>query len=231
MADMEFAQSDVAIAPPVPPASPSSELDATAVAERKRRKKREKVRSAWISFAGRIVAQIVGAAATLFLGIYLVTNHAKVEAEPGANSRVARAARTTGIEPTLAVLPFDNYSGDASQEFFVNGMTEALIAELARVDGLRVISRTSSMHYQGQRKSIPEIAKELNVGLLVEGSIARSGNRVRVTAQLIDGPSDEHIWARTYEDEVKDVLALQAEVATAIAAEIRHALTSSPGVR
>ena len=138
-------------------------------------------------------------------------------------------ARTLGAEPSLAVLPFDNYSGDASQDYFVNGMTEALIADLARVRGLRVISRTSSMHYQGQKKSLPEIAGELGVDLLVEGSVARSGNRVRITAQLIDGASDEHIWARSYEDKVEDVLALQSRIATAIAGEVRGAVSSSAG--
>ena len=109
-------------------------------------------------------------------------------------------------------------------------MTEALIADLARVRGLRVISRTSSMHYKGQKKSLPEIAEELGVDLLVEGSVARSGNRVRITAQLIDGASDEHIWARTYEDKVEDVLALQSRIATAIAGEVRGAVSSSAAI-
>ena len=139
----------------------------------------------------------------------------------------ARRRAPRGAEPSLAVLPFDNYSGDASQDYFVNGMTEALIADLARVRGLRVISRTSSMHYQGQKKSLPEIAGELGVDLLVEGSVARAGNRVRITAQLIDGASDEHIWARSYEEKVEDVLALQSRIATAIAGEVRGAVSSS----
>lgn len=94
-------------------------------------------------------------------------------------------------------------------------------ADLARTRGLRVISRTSSMYYKGQKKSMPDIAAELGVDLLVEGSVARSGNRVRVTAQLIDGPRDEHIWARTYDHTVDDVLALQSQIATAIAGEVR----------
>ena len=215
---------DLSSAPQPSPSVPDAD-EAAAAAEKKKKKKKDKVRSAWISFAGRIVAQIVGAAATIVLGIYLVTSH---RGEPDrASSRVPRVARTPGAEPSLAVLPFDNYSGDASQDYFVNGMTEALIADLARVRGLRVISRTSSMHYQGQKKSLPEIAGELGVDLLVEGSVARSGNRVRITAQLIDGASDEHIWARSYEDKVEDVLALQSRIATAIAGEVRGAVSSS----
>ena len=215
---------DLSNAPQPSPSVPDAD-EAAAAAEKKKKKKKAKVRSAWISFAGRIVAQIVGAAATIVLGIYLVTSH---RGEPDrASSRVPRVARTLGAEPSLAVLPFDNYSGDASQDYFVNGMTEALIADLARVRGLRVISRTSSMHYQGQKKSLPEIAGELGVDLLVEGSVARSGNRVRITAQLIDAASDEHIWARSYEEKVEDVLALQSRIATAIAGEIRGAVSSS----
>jgi TolB-like protein/tetratricopeptide (TPR) repeat protein len=196
--------------------------------DKKKKKKKDKVRSAWISFAGRIVAQIVGAAATIVLGIYLVTNRDK-GAENRTASSVAMTTHTSGAEPSLAVLPFQNYSGDSSQDYFVNGMTEALIADLARVRGLRVISRTSSMHYQGQKKSIPEIAGELGVGLLVEGSVVRSGRRVRISAQLIDGATDEHIWSRSYEDKVEDVLSLQTKIATAIAGEVRGAVSSSAG--
>jgi hypothetical protein len=161
---------DLSSAPQPSPSVPDA--DDAAAAEKKRKKKKDKVRSAWISFAGRNVAQIVGAGATLVLGIYLVTGH-RGETER-ASSRVTRVARAAGTEPSLAVLPFDNYSGDASQDYFVNGMTEALIADLARVRGLRVISRTSSMHYQGQKKPLPEIAGELGVDLRVEGSVASS---------------------------------------------------------
>ena len=197
-----------------------SDTDAAAI--KKRKKKKDKVRSAWISFAGRILAQILGAAATVVLGIYVVSNYKGGSDRGGASStRVIREARPAGSEPSVAVLPFDNFSGDASQEYFVDGITEALIADLARTRGLRVISRTSSMYYKGQKKAVPEIAAELGVDLLVEGSVARSGNRVRVTAQLINGPRDEHIWARTYDHTVEDVLSLQSQIATAIAGEVR----------
>jgi TolB-like protein len=186
----------------------------------KRKKKKDKIRSAWISFVGRIVAQILGAAASVILGIYVLSSY-KDGANRGTAAHVARESRASAAEPSLAVLPFDNFSGDATQEYLVDGVTEALIADLAQTRGLRVISRTSSMHYKGQRKALPEIAAELGVDLIIEGSVARSGNRVRVTAQLIDGPRDEHLWARSYDYTVSDVLALQSEITSAIAGEVR----------
>ena len=209
------------------PAAASPAADAAA-AEKKKKKKKDKVRSAWISFAGRIAAQILGAIATVVLGVYVVSNY---KADSGAKStaRAARPARPAGAEASLAVLPFDNFSGDPAQEYFVDGVTEALIADLARIPGLRVTSRTSSMHYKAQKKPMPEIAEELGVDLLVEGSVARSGNRVRVTAQLIDGARDEHIWARSYDHTVNDVLTLQSEIATAIAGEVRGVVPSVAG--
>jgi TolB-like protein len=226
-------------AAPGPPNSPPAKdtaapgpvpSDTEAAANRTKKKKKDKVRSAWISFAGRIVAQILGAAATVVLGIYVVSNYRGSSDRGGVSStRVPREARPAGSEPSIAVLPFDNFSGDASQEYFVDGITEALIADLARTRGLRVISRTSSMYYKGQKKSMPDIAAELGVDLLVEGSVARAGNRVRVTAQLIDGPRDEHIWARTYDHTVNDVLALQSQIATAIAGEVRGVVPGASG--
>jgi TolB-like protein/Tfp pilus assembly protein PilF len=132
-----------------------------------------------------------------------------------------------GLAPirSIAVLPLANLSGDPEQEFFSDGMTEALISNLAKIGALHVISRTSSMHYKDTRKTLPEIAQELKVDALVEGSVIRSGDRVRITAQLIDGSSDRHLWADEYERELKDVLLLQSEVALAIAREIRVVLT------
>jgi serine/threonine-protein kinase len=130
---------------------------------------------------------------------------------------------------SLAVLPLENLSGDPEQEYFTDGMTEALIADLSRVESLRVISRTSSMRYRESDKSIPEIAKELDVDVVVEGSVLRSGDRVRITAQLIAAAQDRHLWAESYERELGDILALQSEVARSIAAEVRHRLTSTNG--
>lgn len=126
---------------------------------------------------------------------------------------------------SLAVLPLSNLSGDPSEEFFSDGMTDQLITDLAKVGSLRVISRTSVMQYKGTRKSLPEIARELNVDAIVEGSVIRSGQRVRVTAQLLEARTDRHIWAETYDRDRGDVLKLQGEVASAIAKQVRAQIT------
>ena len=134
----------------------------------------------------------------------------------------------TGAAPRLnsiAVLPLENLSGDPSEEFFVDGMTEQLITDLAKIGSLRVISRTSVMRYKGTRKGLPEIARELNVDAIVEGSVIRSGQRVRVTAQLVQAPTDQHLWAETYDRDLGDILKLQGEVADAIAGQVRAHLT------
>jgi TolB-like protein len=121
---------------------------------------------------------------------------------------------------SLVVLPLDNLSGDAAQEYFSDGMTEELICALARISSLRVISRTSAAAYKGSRKSLPQIAKELGVDAVVEGSVARSGQSVRITAQLILAADDMHLWAGRYERDLCDILELQAEVAQTIAGAI-----------
>jgi TolB-like protein/DNA-binding winged helix-turn-helix (wHTH) protein/Flp pilus assembly protein TadD len=122
---------------------------------------------------------------------------------------------------SLAVLPLENLSGDASQEYFADGMTDQLIASLGQISALRVISRTSVMGYKGARKPLPQIARELNVDAVIEGSIVRSGGRVRITAQLIDAAADKHLWAQSYDGDLRDTLALQSRVAREIADEIR----------
>jgi len=135
--------------------------------------------------------------------------------------------RPTSAAPRLdsiAVLPLDNLSGDPSEEFFADGMTDQLITDLAEVGSLRVISRTSVMPYKGTKKGLPEIARELNVTAIVEGSVIRSGERVRVTAQLIQAPTDQHLWAETYDRDLGDVLKLQGEVAYAISQQVRAQL-------
>ena len=126
---------------------------------------------------------------------------------------------------SVAVLPLDNLMNSSDQAYFVDGMTEALIAELARVGELRVISRTSAMQYAERDQPLPAIARELGVEAIVEGSVLRAGGQVRITAQLIDGRTDEHVWAGTYERELTDVLRLQREVAAAIAVEIHGTLS------
>jgi len=126
---------------------------------------------------------------------------------------------------SLAVLPLVNLPHDPEQEYFAEGLTEALITMLAKIGELRVISRTSVMQYQGVRKPLSEIARELGVHAIVEGTVLRVGDRVRITAQLIETPIETHLWAEYYERDVRDILALQAEVAQAIAREIRLKLT------
>src|SRR4029077_15177084 len=118
---------------------------------------------------------------------------------------------------SLAVLPLENLSGDPSQDYFADGMTDELITNLGQIGSLRVISRTSVMQYRGVRKPLAQIAAELNVEAVVEGSVLRSGERVRITAQLIQVPADKHIWAQSYEGDIRDTLTVQNRVARAIA--------------
>jgi TolB-like protein/DNA-binding winged helix-turn-helix (wHTH) protein len=132
---------------------------------------------------------------------------------------------------SIAVLPLENLSRDPEQEYFADGMTEAVITDLGKVSALRVISRTSVMQYKGTKKPLPEIARELNVDAVLEGTVARSGNRVRITANLLHAPTDRHLWAETYEGDLGDVLALQGEVARAIAEQVRIKLTPEEQAR
>lgn len=133
----------------------------------------------------------------------------------------SRAARFESV----AVLPLVNLSPDRDQDYFADAMTEELTARLARLGSWRVISRTSVMGYRGRPKKVPEIARELGVDAIVEGSVIRDGPRVKITAQLIDGRTDRHIWADTYERELTNVLAIQSEVARAIAGEVNLTIT------
>ncbi len=136
----------------------------------------------------------------------------------------SRAPAPTGIR-SIAVLPLENLSGDASQNYFADGMTDELITDLAQISALRVISRTSVMVYKGARKPLPQIARELNVDAVVEGTVLHSGDQVRITAQLIEASTDKHLWSQSYEGELRDTLALQNRVASAIADQIRINLT------
>ena len=138
----------------------------------------------------------------------------------------APAWRRACVIRSIAVLPLDNYSGDPSQDYFAEGMTDELTADLATISQLRVISRGSVMQFKGKdRPPTPEIARKLNVDAVVEGSVSRSGDKVRITAQLIDARADKHLWAKSFERSSRDVLALQAELASAIAREINVQLT------
>jgi TolB-like protein/DNA-binding winged helix-turn-helix (wHTH) protein/Flp pilus assembly protein TadD len=136
----------------------------------------------------------------------------------------SRGHAPTGIR-SLAVLPLENLSADASQNYFADGMTDELITDLAQISALRVISRTSVMVYKGARKPLPQIARELKVDAVVEGTVLRSGDQVRITAQLIEASTDRHLWSQSYKGELRDSLALQNTVARAIAEQIRINLT------
>ena len=203
-------------------------------AVQQKRNKRSKVRSAWISFVGRIVAQIIGAVASVMLGLVVLHKYGfpeRAAANPVVSSPTATAAhdadrkarRVTG-ELALAVLPIQNYSQDAAHAYFADGVTEALTAEIAQISGLRVTSRTSSMAYKGTTKSLPIIARELDVDLILEGSVVRELGLVRATMQLIAGDTDQHIWARTYDRPIRTLLPVQAEMARSIAKDVSAAL-------
>ena len=131
----------------------------------------------------------------------------------------------------IVVLPLKNLSGDPKQEYFADAMTEELIADLGQVASLRVISRTSAMTYKDTNKTLPEIARELGVDTVVEGSVVRVDNQIRITAQLIDARTDQHLWANNYLRDLNNVLSLQGEVAQAIANEIRIEVTPEERAR
>ena len=141
----------------------------------------------------------------------------------GWRDRIFRA----GTKPirSIAILPLANLSGDPEQDYFAEGMTEALISELGKISALRVISRQSMMQYKGTKKSAPQIARELNVEAVVEGSVLRAGDRVRISVQLIEAAPERHLWANSYDRELRGILALQSEVARAITSQIEAKVT------
>jgi TolB-like protein/DNA-binding winged helix-turn-helix (wHTH) protein len=168
-----------------------------------------------------VVALAVAATALLvvFLGVDF----------DGLRARVASKMGPPQIH-SLAVLPLQNLSADSAQEYFSDGMTDALITDLAQIGSLKVISRTSSMQYKQTKKSLPEIARELNVDGIIEGTVQRSGDRVRITAQLIHAPSDKHLWASSYERDTRDIFALERDLTEEIAHQVQTRLsTVKPG--
>jgi len=140
---------------------------------------------------------------------------------------VQPASASGGIR-SLAVLPLQNFSGNPEQDYLSDGMTEALIARLSTIHALRVISRTTAMQFKGTRKSVPAIGKELNVDAVIEGSVLRSGDKIRISVQLIRADTDEHLWSGTFDREVQDVLALQSDVTYGIARHIEVAVSGTP---
>ena len=149
---------------------------------------------------------------------------AAIAAAAWFEGRVAYPAADPPLR-SLAVLPLANLSGDANQEYFADAMTEELTMRLAKVGAWRITSRTSVMGYRGTRKRVPEIAAELGVDAVIAGSVIRDGSRVKVTAELIDGQTDRHLWAESYERQMEDVLTIQADIARAIAGEVGFTLT------
>ena len=172
----------------------------------------------WVAIAGAVAV-----AGLIYLAVTL---------KPWAISPQVPAPGAPHPIRSIAVLPLDNYSGDPKQEYFADGMTDELTTDLAKISALRVTSRGSVMQFKGaHRPPTPEIAKLLNVDAVVEGSVLRVGDRVRITAQLIDAPADKHLWADSYERDSRDVLALQDELASAIAKEIDVQLTPGEQAR
>jgi TolB-like protein/DNA-binding winged helix-turn-helix (wHTH) protein len=143
----------------------------------------------------------------------------------------SRAGSVVAAPRSIAVLPLRNLSGDPSQEFFADAMTDELITQISRIQALRVISNTSVVEYKGTRKHLPEIARELKVDNIVEGSIVREGSQVRVTVQLLDAPNDRHLWSEDYQRPLGSILSLQREIAQAIAQQVRIKLTSEQEAR
>jgi serine/threonine protein kinase len=146
-----------------------------------------------------------------------------IEPRDSPQRRPAPSARAPAMR-SVAVLPLENLSGSPEQEYFADGLTESLITALAKVGGLRVISRTSSTRYKHTQKTLPQIARELSVDAIVEGSVRRDGDRVRITAELIEARTDERLWTESYDRDLRDILSLQSQVAMAIAGEIRARL-------
>lgn len=176
--------------------------------------------------SGRLLRLLLAglAAALVMVGVSIALNMGVWRSRSRANiSRPTIAS--------VAVLPLQDLSGDRSQEYFADGLTDALVTDLAQIRALRVISRTSVMRYKATQKPLPEIGRELTVDAVVEGSVVRSGSRVRITAQLVETRTDAHLWAQSYEGDMGDLLALQSEVAQAIAQQVRVTLTPEERVR
>jgi TolB-like protein len=143
---------------------------------------------------------------------------------------IRRSAKKPSMVPAVAVLPLENLSGQSAEEYFADGMTEALITDLAKISGLKVISRGSVMNFKGTTRPRAEIGRELGVEAIVEGSVLRQGHRLRISARLVRAETDEYLWAERYERQLADVLALQDELARAIAGAIGHTLRATSGL-
>ena len=209
-------------------------------------KKRKKVRSVWIAFVGRILAQFVGSAATIGLGLLLLYKYdpsaasatgsvaspaAAVSLAPPQSAPSHVAATTAPVHDglSLAVLPLAHFSSAPSHRYVADGITEVITTDLAQLRWLRVVSRSSAAYSASQPHSATDIASSLGVRYILEGSVAESNGRLRVTAQLIDATRDEHVWARRYVREGVDLFAAQEEVARAIVRDLTDLLGNDEG--
>jgi TolB-like protein len=211
----------------------AAKVDAAKVeAAKKEKRQKRKTRSVWISFYSRIVAQFVGSAATIVLGLLFLHKYHTLDRDPSdrgeqrpaiAQNAQARE-RSNSRRLAVAVLPLDNYSGDARQDALADALTDALTMALSQMDGLSVVSRTSAVHYKRGGKPLPEIARELSVDWIVEGSLVAGNGRVRIVGQLIDASNDEHVWAAAYDRQLKNPLLLQTSLAEKIARDLDTAI-------
>jgi serine/threonine protein kinase len=181
--------------------------------------------------AAAAVVLMIGAVAVTWFAKHILSSPAmadtrfrRLTVNPSENG-VTSGASSPNRKYSLVVLPLENLSGDKEQEYLADGITDALTTDLAQIGSLRVISRTSAMHFKGSKETLPQIGRDLQVDAVVEGTVGRGENRVRVTAQLVEASSDQHLWARTYERDLKDALALQDEIAQDITEQIRVKLS------
>jgi TolB-like protein len=207
-------------------------------AGKRSKRKAARLRSVWISFTGRIVAQFVGSAASIILGMGLIHGYkapvqgpekASLAREPVlSQGRVARTIETAGRHRlSIVVLPIDDFSPAVPGDLFAPALTELVTASLAERGSLVVLSRTSASRIVKGKLTVPAIASELGVDLVLEASVTRSANRVRVVAQVIDGRSDEHLWTGRYDRQIGDILGLQGEIADQIARGIDAVVSGS----
>ena len=200
--DLKNVDEEIEVFAVTPAAEPSAVVDDT----KKPTPASSKINMKWIGFA---------AAVTLLVIIGLKVDFGTVEVE----------SKEEVNKLSIAVLPFDNMSSDPENEFFADGITDDILAQLAKIKSLEVISRTSIMQYKNTTKSLSEIGKELGVATILEGSVRRGGNRVRIIAQLIDARTDKHLWAETYDRDLDDIFAIQSDVASKIAAALKASLS------